>query len=39
MLITDSHAKPRDLDAIREAGVEVRVAEVVENERARAAAV
>src|SRR5581483_6092682 len=39
MLITDSHAKPRDLDAIREAGVEVRVAEVAENERARAAAV
>ena len=37
MLITDSHAKQRDLDAISEAGVEVRVAEVAEHDKAKAA--
>jgi len=35
MLITDSRARGRELDAISAAGVEVRVAEVVEHERAR----
>lgn len=38
MLITDSRARQRDLDAISAAGVEVKVAEVVEHERAKAAA-
>ena len=39
MLITDSRARGRELDAIAAAGVEVRIAEVGEHERARAAAV
>jgi len=38
MLITDSRARGRELDAIAAAGVEVRIAEVDEHERARAAA-
>ncbi len=37
MLITDARAQPRPLEAIRAAGVEVRVAQVTESERARAA--
>ena len=39
MLITDARARGRELDAIAAAGVEVRIAEVFEHERARAAAV
>jgi DeoR/GlpR family transcriptional regulator of sugar metabolism len=37
-LITDSRANPRELEAVREAGVEVRVADVGEREQARSSA-
>ncbi len=37
-LITDSHARPEDLEAIRESGIEVRVAQVPEHEKTKSAA-
>jgi hypothetical protein len=37
-LITDSRANTRELEAVREAGVEVRVADVGEREQARTTA-
>jgi DeoR family fructose operon transcriptional repressor len=37
VLITDSRARPADIDAIRAAGVDVRVAEVGKHDQTKAA--